>query len=105
MTDPIKVLSRLDEKSHGRLELLNTESLAKIFRSRDQLHLRVASRFQPLLDLVCIQRSQGSQLKVVNGDPIKLASLFKTIHYQVANVSLNPSEEAEYQMWHRAAAK
>jgi hypothetical protein len=103
--DPIKILSKLEEDSPGRLELLNTESLTKGFRSRDQLHLRVARHFQPLLDLVSIQRSQGSLLQVVDGEPIQVARLSKTIHYSVANVPLDPSEEVEYQMWHRAAAK
>ncbi|QKX54988.1 uncharacterized protein TRUGW13939_02078 [Talaromyces rugulosus] len=103
--DPMKVLSKLDLRDPARLELMNTESLAKIFAHREKLHLRVAARFQPLLDLVCVQRSQGSQLNIKSGAPIKLGTLFKKIHYHTAKAQFDPGEELEYQMWHREAAK
>ncbi|RDW62917.1 uncharacterized protein DSM5745_10028 [Aspergillus mulundensis] len=90
-----------------RIEFMNPASLTRIFNSRrlDDKHLRVATQYCELLDMISIQRSQGSALMSSLGERIPLKSLFKTITYKTAATKLFCTEELEYQLWHREAAK
>ncbi|CEL03222.1 hypothetical protein ASPCAL04379 [Aspergillus calidoustus] len=103
--DMATVLPDLDPISPIRIELLNAQTLKGMFRRRENsLHLRVAARFRDMLDVISIQRSQGSTLPNASGEPISLKPLFKKVTYKTATVSLPPIEELEYQIWHRASA-
>ncbi|KAL3495252.1 hypothetical protein BJX62DRAFT_7475 [Aspergillus germanicus] len=98
------VLPDLNTSSPIHIKLLNAQTLKRMFRHRESsLHLRVAARFQDILDVISIQRSQGSILPNMSGEPISLKSLFKKVTYKTATVSLPPIKELEYQIWHRAS--
>jgi hypothetical protein len=99
------ILPDLDLLSPIRTELMNAESLQRMFKRESHLHLLVAARLRHMLDVISIQRSQGSTLPNVSGEPISLKSLLKKITYKTATVSLPPIEELEYQLWHRAGAE
>ncbi|KAL3464256.1 hypothetical protein BJX64DRAFT_286678 [Aspergillus heterothallicus] len=98
------VVPGLDPLCPVRIEIMNAQTLQRMFKRESSLHLRVAARFQDMLDMISIQRSQGSTLPNESGEPIKLKLLFKPVSYKTATVSLPPTEELEYQLWHRAGA-
>jgi hypothetical protein len=92
-----KLLEKLDRLDPLRLELLDPAPLRRLLSAGQDRHLRIAVRFQFLLDLVAVQHSQGSVLPVSSGPGIQLRSLFKKIHYKTMMVERHPCEEVVWE--------
>jgi hypothetical protein len=96
---------RLEPANPRRLAALDPRLLKRVVTAKTGIHLRVAEAVKPILDMVMIQRSQGSTLPTSDETGVSLKGLFKKMIRQTATVSRRPEEEMEYQFWHRKAAK
>jgi hypothetical protein len=103
--DVIKEVATLPITDPRRLAALDPQLMRKVISSKKGIHLRVASHFEVVQDMVMIQRCLASTLPVKNGEPISLKGLFKKLVRKTAIVERFPHEELEYQLYHREAAK
>ncbi|KAF4636083.1 hypothetical protein G7Y89_g2010 [Cudoniella acicularis] len=101
--DLITELSNLPACDTRRLALLDPRHLRQAAAS-SEVHIQVAKKFRPILDLVLIQRSTSSVLPMEIGDPVSLRPLFRKMTTKTAIVKRLPAEEPEYQYFHRQYA-
>lgn len=85
--------------------LLNANTLNAILHSGEKLAHELANYFGLVLDLVAIQRSQGSSIRLSDGTSLPLKDMFKPIHFRTASVELSVEERMLYQAFHGTAAK
>ncbi|PGH03058.1 hypothetical protein AJ80_08753 [Polytolypa hystricis UAMH7299] len=97
-------VAKLPALDHRILAALNPCHLRHAVQSFKGIHLRVSTRFKPVMDLVMIQRSLASILPVTTGQPMSLRGLFPKIIRKTATIERLPNEEVEYQYFHREAA-
>lgn len=61
--------------------LLESASLTKILKERDELHLEIATYFSTVLNLIAIQRGTASVLEMSDGGKsLRLETLFKKLY-------------------------
>jgi hypothetical protein len=102
--DLMQELRELPVTDSRRLKALDPQLLRRAISSKRNLHLKVANHFDLVQDIVMIQRCLASSLPVKNGEPIPLRGLFKKLVRKTAIVERFPTEELEYQLFHRDAA-
>ena len=101
----IELIADIPIADHRRLAALNPALLRRVVNAQHGVHLSLANTLKPIQDMVLIQRSQASILPVSKGDPVSLRGLFKKMTKKTAIVKRTPSEEIEYQFFHREAAQ
>jgi hypothetical protein len=101
----IDIIADIPVTDHRRLAALNPTLLRRVVKAQHGVHLSLANTPKPIQDMILIQRSQASILPVSEGDPVSLRGLFKKTTKKTAIVERTPSEEIEYQFFHRDAAQ
>ncbi|KAI9646984.1 hypothetical protein NHQ30_004985 [Ciborinia camelliae] len=76
--DLTEEIEKLDPCDPRRLAALNPAILHRVVRS-SRVHVRIASEFKIVSDMVMIQRSLSSSLPQADGDLISLKPLFKKV--------------------------
>ncbi|OBT86897.1 hypothetical protein VE02_03857 [Pseudogymnoascus sp. 03VT05] len=101
-----KATTALHTTDPRRLSIINPEILKRLLKSqRSGLHVRVAGTLDTILNIAMIQRSRATVLPMSVGEPLEMRSLFKRMIVKTAVIERDPSEEIEYQSFHREAAR
>jgi hypothetical protein len=103
--DIVAEASALPVTDPRRLAVLDPRLVRQSISSKKGIHLKVSTQFEIVQNILMIQRCLGSDLPVKTGEPIPLRGLFKKLTRKTAVIERLPSEELEYQLFHRDAAK
>lgn len=99
-------LSRLDQYSPLRAVILDPQMIRKAVKAKKaERHTAVAECFSLILDLIAIQRSQGSSLFTSDGQPVLLRHKFKNVICRTISLEMHLTEKPEYQAHHRMFAE
>ena len=98
-------ISKLDKMDPRRLKGIDPSLIRKAINSTESFHRNVSEDLGVIVNMVMIQRSPASELPRTNGKPVPMKGHFKKMVTKTSLVERRASEEQEYQLFHKEAAR
>lgn len=94
-----------DSDDLRRVVVLRPELVRLVSKATQKDKPFAASYFGVILDLIAIQRSEGSEIPCKDSPPVSLNGLCRKAIFKITKAPFLPSEKSEYQKFHMEAAQ